>query len=176
MGSDASRLVAGWVVLAEDLQGLPANPSPERAMNFPFPHIDPFRERLLSEVTRLFDDRLMAHASEIAGWVPRADIYEDAEGLTLKLDLPEVAPAQIEMRVENGVLTVRGERKLEREEKKSGYHRIERQYGTFSRSFSLPATMDTDRVRAEAKNGVLRVHVPRRSETKTRQVAIKVEG
>jgi HSP20 family protein len=92
----------------------------------------------------------------------------------LKFDLPEVDAKNVDIRLEDGTLTVRGERKLEREERREAYHRIERAYGTFTRSFSLPATLDFEKVHAESKNGVLRIFLPKRAEAKPRSIQVKV--
>ena len=97
--------------------------------------------RLQDEVNRLFEGSLSRN-SESYGWTPAVDVFEDTEGVTFKFDLPEVEGKDVDVRLEDGTLTVRGERKLERAEKREGYHRIERAFGTFARSFSLPATFD----------------------------------
>jgi HSP20 family protein len=131
--------------------------------------------RLQDEVNRLFDTSLgLTRSGESYGWTPAVDVFEDTEGVTFKFDLPEVEGKDVDVRLEDGTLTVRGERKLEREERREGYHRIERAYGTFARSFSLPATLDPEKVTAEYKNGVLRIFVPRRSEAKPKSVSVKV--
>ena len=131
--------------------------------------------RLQDEVNRLFDTSLgLTRSGESYGWTPAVDVFEDTEGVTFKFDLPEVEGKDVDVRLEDGTLTVRGERKLEREEKREGYHRIERAYGTFARSFSLPATLDPEKVTAEHKNGVLRIFVPRRAEAKPKSINVKV--
>jgi HSP20 family protein len=131
--------------------------------------------RLQDEVNRLFDTNLgMTKTGESYGWTPAVDVFEDTEGVTFKFDLPEVEGKDVEVRLEDGTLTVRGERKLEREDRREGYHRIERAYGTFARSFSLPATLDAEKVTAEHKNGVLRIFVPRRNEAKPKSINVKV--
>jgi HSP20 family protein len=131
--------------------------------------------RLQDEVNRLFDTNLgLTRSGESYGWTPAVDVFEDTEGVTFKFDLPEVEGKDVDVRLEDGTLTVRGERKLEREDRREGYHRIERAYGTFARSFSLPATLDPEKVTAEYKNGVLRIFVPRRSEAKPKSVSVKV--
>ncbi len=107
-------------------------------------------------------------------WAPPVDVFEDSEGLTFKFELPEVNAKDVQVKLEDGVLTVRGERKLEREDKRENYHRIERSYGAFARSFTLPATFDADKVTAEAKDGVLRIQVPKRAEAKPRAIQVKV--
>ncbi len=136
---------------------------------------EPFRDiaRLQDEMNRLLEDRLFK-AGESVGWTPACDIYEDEEGVTLKFELSGVEPKDVDVRFENGVLTLRGERKLEQEEKKENYHRIERSYGTFTRSFSLPGTVDPEHIRAESKNGVLSVFLPKRAEAKPRAIQVKV--
>lgn len=140
---------------------------------------DPIRDlaRLQDEVARMFDDRWPTpRDGESFGWTPPVDIYEDEEGVTLRFDVPGVEVKDVDVRFENGILTLRGERKLEREDKKENYHRIERSYGTFTRSFTLPGTLDTEKIRAEAKNGVLSVHLPKRAEAKPRSIQVKVNG
>ena len=131
--------------------------------------------RLQDEVNRLFDTGLgLTRSGESYGWTPAVDVFEDTEGVTFKFDLPEVEGKDVDVRLEDGTLTVRGERKLEREEKREAYHRIERAYGEFARSFSLPATLDPEKVTAEHKNGVLRIFVPRRAEAKPKSISVKV--
>lgn len=136
---------------------------------------EPFRDlaRMQDEMNRLFDDRL-ARTGESVGWTPACDIFEDEEGVTLKFELAGVEPKDVDVRFENGVLTLRGERKLEREDKRENYHRIERSYGTFTRSFSLPGSVDAEKIRADAKNGVLQVFLPKRAEAKPRAIQVKV--
>ena len=137
---------------------------------------DPFRDlqRVQDEVARLFDDRLMARGGESVGWTPKADIFEDEEGVALRFELAGVEPKDVDIRFENGVLTLRGDRKMENEDKRDNYHRVELSYGTFTRSFSLPATIDAEKIRAESKNGVLTVHLPKKPEAKPKSIQVKV--
>jgi len=131
--------------------------------------------RLQNDLNRLFEDRVApSRAAESSGWAPAVDVFEDSEGLTFKFELPELEAKDVQVKLEDGVLSVRGERKLEREEKREHYHRIERSYGAFARSFTLPATFDAEKVSAEAKNGVLRIYVPKRAEAKPRSIQVKV--
>ncbi len=131
--------------------------------------------RLQDEVNRLFDTSFgLTRNTESYGWTPAVDVYEDTEGVTFKFELPEVEGKDVDVRLEDGVLTVRGERKLEKEDRREGYHRIERSYGTFARSFTLPATLEADKATAEHKNGVLRVFVPKRAEAKPKSINVKV--
>ena len=117
-------------------------------------------------MSRMFDDRLGYRAGESVGWTPACDIFEDEDGVTLRFELAGVEPKDVDIRFENGVLTLKGERKLEKEEKRENYHRVELAYGTFTRSFSLPGTVDAEKIRAEAKNGVLTVYLPKQAEAK----------
>ena len=131
--------------------------------------------RLQDEVNRLFDTSLgLNQSTESYGWTPSVDVFEDTEGVTFKFDLPEVEAQDVDVRLEDGTLTVRGERKLEREDRREGYHRIERPYGMFARSFTLPATLEADKASAEQKNGVLRIFVPKRAEAKPKSITVKV--
>jgi HSP20 family protein len=136
---------------------------------------EPFRDiaRLQDEMTRMFDDRLF-RAGESVGWTPACDIYEDEEGVSLRFELAGVDPKDVDVRFENGVLTVKGERKLEREDKRENYHRVERSYGTFTRSFSLPGSVDAEKIRAESRNGVLNIVLPKKAEAKPRAIQVKV--
>ncbi len=136
---------------------------------------EPFRDlaRLQSEVSRMFDDRVF-RPGESMGWTPACDIFEDEEGVALRFELAGVEPKDVDIRFENGVLTLRGERKLEKEEKRDSYHRIELGYGTFTRSFSLPSTVDAEKIRAEAKNGILSVTLPKKVEARPRSIQVKV--
>jgi len=111
-----------------------------------------------------------------ASALPAVDIYEDAEGLTLTAELPGIDPKAVEVKIENQVLTLDGERKAERADHSEGYHRRESWSGRFSRSFGLPSTVDVERVHAEHKNGILRVFLPRREESKPRQIQVKIDA
>jgi HSP20 family protein len=126
------------------------------------------------EVSRLFDDRLVTRGGESVGWSPNVDILEDNEGVTLRFELAGVDPKDVDIRFENGVLTLKGERKLEGEANRDRYHRIEVAYGTFTRSFSLPGTIDAERIHAESKNGILTVQLPKKPEAKPRAIQVKV--
>lgn len=129
--------------------------------------------RIHHELTRWFDAGFQG-AARGGPWTPAADVLEDTEGVTLSFDLPEVDPNEVELHLENAVLTVRGERKAP--EKREGMVRLERPHGKFERSFSLPSTLDFEAVRAEAKHGVLTVFIPRRAETKPRTIPVKISA
>ncbi len=137
---------------------------------------DPWRElsRVQEEMGRILGDERLVWTGESVGWSPNVDIYEDEEGVSLRFELAGVEPKDVDIRFENGVLTLRGERKLEREEKRENYHRVEQSYGTFTRSFSLPGTIDAEKIKAESKNGVLTVHLPKKPEAKPKSIQVKV--
>jgi HSP20 family protein len=126
---------------------------------------------------RLFEDavtRLMSEPRASRPWSPAVDIIETEDVLTFKVDLPDVKIEDIDVRVENQTLTVRGQRKFEKDETVKGYHRIERSYGDFVRSFAVPSTVDTDKVAADYKNGVLTITLPRKESAKPRQVKVSI--
>jgi HSP20 family protein len=141
---------------------------------------DPFREfaRLQERVNRAFTD---AYGREEDGlmtsgaWVPPVDIYQNGDHeLVLKAELPDMTREDIDVTVDNGTLTIMGEKRLSTDVKEEAFHRIERRYGSFSRSFSLPQTVDAGRVGAEYRNGVLTVRLPLREEAKPRQIKVDV--
>jgi HSP20 family protein len=140
-------------------------------------HYDPLASFPTS--LRVFEDAVARMFNEPRGsrpWSPAVDIVETDNNLVIKADLPEVKLEDIEVRVENGTLTLKGERKFEKEEKTKGVHRIERSYGSFIRSFSLPDSFDTNNVNAEYKNGVLTITMPKKEAAKPRQVKVEVKG
>ena len=107
-------------------------------------------------------------------WSPGVDIYEDQNSITLEADLPGMKPGDFNLSIENYRLTLSGERKFEKENKGDNWRRVERSYGNFTRTFSLPSTVNVDRVNAEFKDGVLRVTLPKREEVKARQIQVSV--
>lgn len=137
---------------------------------------EPFKEfaRLSDEVSRMLDERQMYRSGESVGWTPPCDIYEDEDGVMLRFDLAGVEAQDVDVRFENGVLTIRGERKLEHPERRDRYHRVELAYGTFTRSFALPGAVDPEKIRAEAKNGLLVIAIPKRAEAKPRSIQVKI--
>ena len=140
---------------------------------------EPFRglNTLQEQVNRLFEDsfsRSRSGHAELASWAPAVDVYETENELVVKADLPDVQEKDIDVRVENNTLTIRGERKFSNEVQDDNYLRIERAYGTFTRSFSLPNTVNTEAIKADYRNGVLSVSMPKREETKPKQIKISV--
>ena len=143
---------------------------------------DPFRElrNLQDEMTRLFTGVRPAsfNREEMTNgaWAPNVDIFEDKDRLILEAELPGMSRDDFEISVENNVITLRGERKFEKKTEGDNYHRIERSYGSFTRSFTLPQTVTADGATAEFENGVLRVALPKREETKARKIEISGTG
>jgi HSP20 family protein len=140
---------------------------------------DPFQNlaALQDQVNRLFEAPLAGRRPEnsnLTAWAPVVDIYETENELVIKADLPDIDEKDLDVRVENNMLTIRGERKFEQKVKEDNYLRIERTYGSFSRSFSLPTTVNTESIHAEYKNGVLTLQLPKRAESKPRQVKVNV--
>ena len=142
---------------------------------------EPFRDLFQDRfVNRFFDEALRARSASdeewaLGGsWAPAVDIYEQNGSLVLKAELAGVDPKDVDVRVENNVLTLHGERKLDSEVKRDNYHRVERSYGSFSRSFSLPSVVDTEKIKAEYKDGVLRLVLPKKEEAKPKQIEISV--
>ena len=134
------------------------------------------------ELASMEIDRLNRMFSELygeafsQGWVPAVDIYEtDQHEVVLKADVPDMKREDINLTFENGVLTLKGERKLEQETKRENFQRIERRYGAFSRSFTLPNTVDATRISAAYKDGVLTIRLPQREEAKPKQIAVNVD-
>ena len=138
----------------------------------------PFRgfSTLQDQVNRIFNETVRSQGDEstLTAWAPSVDIYETPNELVVKADLPDVEEKDIDVRVENNLLTIHGERKFDKSVAEDNYLRIERTYGTFSRSFSLPNTVNPEAIRAEYKNGVLNVSLPKREESKPRQVKVNV--
>ena len=142
---------------------------------------DPFRElsTMQDRINRIFGDaytrRYDDDLTQRGEWFPAVDIYENGnEEIVLKAELPGLQREDIDLRVENNTLTLRGERKRETDVKQEQYHRVERSYGAFSRSFSLPSRIDTEKVRAEFKEGVLSITLPVKAEAKPRQIEVAI--
>jgi HSP20 family protein len=132
--------------------------------------IDPFRE-----LANLFGNFAEAGGKEqlsAGNFVPPVDVYEDEHNLVLKLEVPGVNEEDLDVQVENNTLTVKGERKFEKEEKEENFHRIERRYGTFLRTFRLPTTIDSDKVEAHYDKGILKIALAKRAEAKPKQIKV----
>ena len=143
-------------------------------------HFQPFRgvTTLQDQINRLFRESLdhSSDESNLTPWAPAVDIYETEQNLVVKADLPDIKPEELDIRVENNILTIRGERKFETSVNENNYLRVERSYGSFSRSFSLANTVNTEAIQADYKNGVLTLSIPKREEAKPKQIKVRVEG
>lgn len=144
---------------------------------------DPFRDlrSLQDEVNRLFSTNLSRTYGDDEGiargaWNPNVDIYENKDQIVLEAELPGMNREDFDLSIENNVLTLRGERRFEKRDESDNYHRVERSYGSFTRSFTLPQTVSAEGATAEYKNGVLRVTLPKREEVKARRIEISGEG
>lgn len=140
---------------------------------------DPFRELfdLQRGINQLFDASFGTPREEIAlkAWTPAVDVYEDENAFLIKLDLPEVNRDDVKVSLNENTLSISGERRVENEEKRENYHRVERSYGQFYRSFTLPPNVNGGAINAQFKDGVLRLTLPKKEEAKPKQIDVKVE-
>jgi HSP20 family protein len=140
----------------------------------------PFREfsTLQDRVNRLFHESYRGEGQDdsltASSFAPAVDVYEDEHKVTLKIDVPGIDEKDIDIRLENNTLTVHGERKIETEEKEENYRRVERQYGSFTRNFTLPTTVDSENVSATYDKGVLKIALPKKAEAKPKQIKVSV--
>ena len=137
---------------------------------------EPFRTAGLdSEMSRMLTDLFgRSQESNLTSWAPAVDIYENEHELVVKADLPDVKPEDLDIRVENNILTIRGERKFEKKVDEQNYLRVERSYGSFARSFALANTVNSEAIKAEYKDGVLTLTIPKREEAKPKQIKVNV--
>jgi len=139
---------------------------------------EPFRGSYDSQLNRLFSDFFGRTTQEqnLTPWAPAVDIFEHAHELVVKADLPDIKPEELDIRVENNILTIRGERKFEKKIDERNYLRVERSYGSFARSFSLANTVNAEAIKAGYKDGVLTLSIPKREEAKPKQIKVSVDG
>lgn len=141
---------------------------------------DPFRDlvQLQDRVNRLFAESAANREEGIntTSFVPPVDIYEDEHNIVLKVEVPGIDQKDLDIRIENQTITIRGERKFEKETKEENYHRVERRYGSFQRSFGLPNTVNPEQVTAKYDNGILTVTMAKRAEAKPKQIKVDVGG
>jgi len=141
---------------------------------------EPFREfaTLQDRINRVFRDSYSGTGQDEAlttsSFAPAVDVYEDEHKVSLKIEVPGIDEKDIDVRVENNTLTVHGERKIEKEEKEENYRRVERQYGSFTRTFTLPTTVDTENVSANYDKGVLKITLPKKAEAKPKQIKVNI--
>jgi len=141
----------------------------------PVRELDEFQNRLTSFFGRQHPVHRGMEGMVTAEWAPSVDIIEDDKEFLVKAELPEVKKEDVHVTVENGILSIQGERKLENEQQTKRFHRSERAYGSFMRSFSLPEGADSTKLRAEFKDGLLQVHMPKSDKAKAKQIEVKVE-
>lgn len=146
----------------------------------PFSELAPFRdfERMRRDMDRLWDsffERGVRRTDEEGEWLPSLDVAETKNDIVVKAEVPGMDPKDIDISLSDGLLTIKGEKKQEKEEKEENYHFIERSYGAFSRSVRLPKDVQSDKISASYKNGVLKVTLPKSEEAKKKEVKIKVE-
>jgi HSP20 family protein len=143
----------------------------------PFREFSPQQDRM-NRLNRLFRESYAADGPEEAltttSYAPPVDIYEDEHNITLKLEVPGIDEKDIDVRIENTTLTVHGERKIEKEEKEENFRRVERQYGEFTRSFTLPSSVDPGQVSANYDKGVLKIKLAKKAESKPKQIKVNV--
>lgn len=141
-------------------------------------NMDPVREmfELQRDINRLFEGSLekSSQQTSLNAWTPAIDIFEDENAFLIKAELPEVNRDDVKVNLDNNVLSISGERRLEFEDKRDGYHRVERSFGQFYRSFTLPPNVNTEAITAEVKDGVLRLTLPKKEEAKPKQIEVKV--
>jgi HSP20 family protein len=143
---------------------------------------DPFGDIMMLQdrINRVFDSTLthpeQKEEETVTGaWAPPVDIYETGDHLILKAELPGINQKELDLRIENNTLRLKGERKLSNEVKREQYHRMERPYGPFTRSFTLPSFVDAEKISAEYKDGILTIIMPKREETRPKQISINVK-
>ncbi len=143
---------------------------------------EPFREfsTLQDRMNRLFRESYSEGGRDesltTSSFAPAVDVYEDEHNVTLKIEVPGIEEKDIDVRLENNTLTVHGERKIEKEEKEENYRRVERQYGSFTRTFTLPTTVDSEKVSATYDKGVLKISLPKKAEAKPKQIKVNIGG
>ena len=145
---------------------------------------EPFREfaTLQDRINRVFCESYghgpagQDESLTTSSFAPAVDVYEDEHNVTLKIEVPGIDEKDIDVQLENNTLTVHGERKIEKEEKEENYRRVERQYGSFTRTFTLPTTVDSEKVSATYDKGVLKIALPKKAEAKPKQIKVNVGG
>jgi len=139
---------------------------------------EPYREfaTLQDRLNRLFQSSFGESQDSLttSSFSPAVDVYEDEHAVNLKIEVPGIEEKDLDIRVENNTLTVHGERKFEKEEKEENFRRVERQYGSFTRSFTLPQTVDSENVSANYDKGVLKISLPKKAEAKPKQIKVNV--
>ena len=144
------------------------------------PRFEPFREfsTLQERINRVFRESYGPEGRDesltTSSFAPAVDVYEDEHNVTLKIEVPGIDEKDVDVRLENNTLTVHGERKIEKEEKEENYRRVERRYGSFTRTFTLPTTVDSEKISANYDKGVLKVTLPKKAEAKPKQIKVNI--
>ncbi len=153
--------------------------APSRAFRN-FATLDSFREMfdLQRRLNQLFEGSVQTPSGEgvaLSTWTPAVDIYEDENSYLIKLELPEVIREDVKINLHNDTLSITGERRFENEDKRDGYHRVERSYGQFYRSFTLPPNVNAEAINAQFKDGILRLTLPKKEEAKPKQIQVSID-
>jgi HSP20 family protein len=142
----------------------------------PFREFSPMQDRLNRLFRESYNPERPEEALTTTSLAPPVDIYEDEHNITLKIEVPGIEEKDIDVRIEGNTLTVHGERKLEKEEKEENFRRVERHYGSFTRSFTLPGSVDPGQVSADYDKGVLKIKLPKKAEAKPQQIKVSIRG
>jgi HSP20 family protein len=139
---------------------------------------EPFRDllSLQQRLNRGFESARQTSEEQLGTWAPAVDIYETEKEIVLKADLPGISLEDVDISLNNNVLSVRGERRFEKEVKEDHYHRVERVYGSFVRTFTLPNTVNVEQIEASYENGVLKIAMPKREEARPKQIKVNVKA
>ncbi len=138
----------------------------------PFRNLPAVPKSLFPDIDKLFNGFWDERVLEPRAWTPRVDIYEDADKVVLKAELPGIEPKDVDIHIDENTLYLKGERKIDSEVNEENLHRVERAYGTFARTFTLPTSVESEKVSAEYKDGVLKVTLPKREESKPKQIKV----
>jgi HSP20 family protein len=142
----------------------------------PFREFSPMQDRLNRLFRESYNPERPEEALTTTSLAPPVDIYEDEHNITLKIEVPGIDEKDIDVRIEGNTLTVHGERKLEKEEKEENFRRVERHYGSFTRSFTLPGSVDSGQASADYDKGVLKIKLPKKAEAKPKQIKVNIRG
>jgi HSP20 family protein len=142
-----------------------------------FKPLEPFKEltTLQERINKMFEDVLPSFSLQDSKWLPAVDIYETDGNIQIEVEVPGMDEKNLKVKIEDNTLTISGDRKFEKKESKDNYYRIERNYGSFTRSFFLPDNVDKEQIKAKYENGILKVELPKKSEAKPKEIEIAVQ-
>ena len=141
----------------------------------PYGNFSAVPKSLFSEIDKLFNGSWDDGVMKVKAWSPRVDIYEETDKVVLKAELPGIEPKDVDIHIDENTLYLKGERKIDSEVKEENLYRMERAYGTFGRSFALPISVESEKVLAEYKDGVLKITLPKREKSKSKQIKVAVK-